>query len=269
VADAADDVAAFRRRIGKPDGIGAIHCDGGELRIGVGCYSVIPNSQHPSGFVYRWLLSPFDRRIPILTVSESGFFARATERTESTETTESTEAIRGGFGGVSSLPSCPEIKNSENPEPESDAIETAIRSTLPKQPGQRNKLVFELARVLKAVPGLSDASFDALLPLVRQWHNLAKPFIGTPAVEETLADFIHAWSRVKFPKGKEPMANIVASAFAADPPNASGTTNRNRSNNSRPCAANCNERPGKLRSFWRLAQSANTSESIRARRHAG
>ena len=68
---AADDVAAFRRLIGKPNGIGAIHCDGGELRIGVGCYSVIPPSQHPSGFVYRWLVSPFDRPIPFLTLVSS------------------------------------------------------------------------------------------------------------------------------------------------------------------------------------------------------
>ena len=105
--------------------------------------------------------------------------------------------------------SCPTTDN---------AIDFAIRSTLPKRPGQRNKLVFELARSLQAVPGLSDAGFDQLQPLVKQWHNLAKPYIGTSAFEETLADFIHGWPRVKFPKGKEPMANIIAAAFAAEPP---------------------------------------------------
>ena len=91
---ATDDVSDFRRQIGKPDGWGAIGCEGGELRAGVGCYSVIPNSKHPSGFVYRWTKSPFDVPIPTLTVAESGFFVpRATEITEETEDIEEIEAI--------------------------------------------------------------------------------------------------------------------------------------------------------------------------------
>ena len=92
-------------------------------------------------------------------------------------------------------------------------------STLPTCPGERNKLVFGLARALKAIPGLIDAGLEQLQPLVRQWHNLAKPNIGTPAFEETWLDFIHAWPRVKFP-GKEPMAMILATAVALEPPEA-------------------------------------------------
>ena len=79
--------------------------------------------------------------------------------------------------------------------------------------------MFELARALKTVPGLFDADFRQLQPFVRQWHNLAKPHIGTPAFEETWIDFIHAWPRVKFP-GKEPLAMIFANAVTTDPPEA-------------------------------------------------
>lgn len=49
--------------------------------------------------------------------------------------------------------------------------------TLPSEPGQRNKCLFELARFLRGV--VPDASLDELRPIVRQWHSLAEPVIST------------------------------------------------------------------------------------------
>ena len=45
-------VADVRFLIGKPDGTGAIAATDGELRCGVGCYSVLPPSRHPAGHHY-------------------------------------------------------------------------------------------------------------------------------------------------------------------------------------------------------------------------
>jgi hypothetical protein len=91
-------------------------------------------------------------------------------------------------------------------------IERAIVETLPRGPGRRNRLVFELARALKAIPALADAAAIDLEHIVRTWHRRALPFISTQPFEETMIDFIHAWPKVKFPKGKEPMVNIVKRA---------------------------------------------------------
>ncbi len=54
-----DGEREFRMSISKPNSKGAVPCRNGELRIGVGCYSVLPPSRHPSGHIYRWI-SSFD-----------------------------------------------------------------------------------------------------------------------------------------------------------------------------------------------------------------
>lgn len=62
----AEAVRELRIALGRdPDRIGALVVAGGELRCGVGCYSVIPPSTHPSGFVYRWLIEPAES-IPLV-----------------------------------------------------------------------------------------------------------------------------------------------------------------------------------------------------------
>lgn len=67
-------VADFRCSIGKPDGTGAIQVAAGELRCGVGCYSVLPPSVHPSGAVYRWEIPLPDGPLPEIDVFVAGFY---------------------------------------------------------------------------------------------------------------------------------------------------------------------------------------------------
>lgn len=99
-----------------------------------------------------------------------------------------------------------------------DVFERAIRESLPSRVGRRNRMVFELARALKAIPVLAHADPRALEPLVREWHQRALPFIGTKPFEETWIDFLRAWPRVKYPKGTEPMAQAFARAVNMSPP---------------------------------------------------
>ena len=91
-------------------------------------------------------------------------------------------------------------------------------TSLPKGPGRRNKQVFELARALKAIPSLYDATAKDLKPYVQAWHQLAKPVITTQPFEETWIDFLRAWPRVKFPKGADPLAGVYQAALAAEIP---------------------------------------------------
>jgi hypothetical protein len=99
-----------------------------------------------------------------------------------------------------------------------DGIHEAIIGSLPSGPGQRHKLVFELARALKALPELVDAPPRELRPYVESWHSQALDEISTKPFEETWIDFLRAWPRVKFPKGEEPMATIVKNAKSSPLP---------------------------------------------------
>lgn len=63
-------VAGLRARLGKPSGTGAIAGTDGELRIGVGCYSIVPPSRRNCGFTYEWL-KPIGE-LPIIDVVAAG-----------------------------------------------------------------------------------------------------------------------------------------------------------------------------------------------------
>ena len=207
-------ISEIRARLGKPDGTGAINCLDGELRAGVGCYSVVPPSKHPSGAAYRWL-NPLVE-LPTLNLVESGFIILTgdTEKTEEHRGTQrNTEAIEGVSECVCEWGGSREV-------PWNEEIEQAIIETLPTRRGMRNNNVFELARTLKAIPQLADAPGKALRPYVQFWHKLALPVIGTKPFEDTLIDFLKGWRRVKFPKGSDPMAEALANAIAAELPEA-------------------------------------------------
>lgn len=224
-------------------GAGIIDFGDGELRAANG-YCLIPPSVHPSGFRYRWL-NPIGDQIPKVDLYEAGFLNRSNEtesnRASQKNTEDNRSHERGGVGeGVErrESPKFPSLElhkklksNRDSDEPSSigdaireymqlreskiaeNQIETAIMESLPKHRGQRNKLVFELARGLKAVATISDADARDLKPYVQKWHQLALPVIGTQAFEETWIDFLRGWSRVKFPKGTEPITKIFERAI--------------------------------------------------------
>ena len=206
-------ISEVRSRLGKPDGTGAITFPNGELRAGVGCYSVVPPSQHPSGTTYRWLNPPSDFRI--VNLVESGL-VMSPDDTERTEKTESTEEYRGILRSTEAIG----VKGGEffGDLPWDSNIQRDVLETLPTRSGMRNNNVFELARTLKAIPTLADAPGKHLRPYVRFWHEQALPVIGTKAFEETWIDFLKGWSRVKFPKGSGPMSGILSRALEAELP---------------------------------------------------
>lgn len=209
---------ALRTAIGKPDGTGAIAYADGELRAGVGCYSVLPPSVHPEGHVYRWLI-PLAQLRPVDLYS-SGLAQVNREGAESGEFRENRDLQRGlktldgGVVGVEDSLKTGKLPH-ENQKSVAQSlplealltpeVELAIQRTLPAGTGRRHKAVFALARELKAMPHLAMLDVRALRPLLKLWHERALPIIGTKAFNETWFDFIEGWNKVKFPKGQEPI----------------------------------------------------------------
>jgi hypothetical protein len=81
--------------------------------------------------------------------------------------------------------------------------------TIPTEAGQRNDCLFRLAR--RAKGEFQNATQDELRTIVRNWYDLALPFIQTLDFSLSLGEFISAFERVKQPHGgimKTIMANI-------------------------------------------------------------
>ncbi|MCE9545762.1 MAG: bifunctional DNA primase/polymerase [Planctomycetia bacterium] len=191
------------RRASKGDG-GILTLGDGELRGGG--YCVLPPSTHPAGGRYRWLLH-LNGELPVVDLIAAGLLPSDREDTAYTPDT----------------PLCPPSSlyaPSSTSTLSHDAIEVIIGRTLPSRPGQRHRLLFELARELKALPAWNDAPLAALKPIVRQWHGLALPMLGTKPFEESWLDFAEGWQRVKYPKGQEPIAMALKLADAAELPEA-------------------------------------------------
>lgn len=190
----------------RADRDGIKHFGDGELRGGGG-YCMLPPSVHPDGPRYKWIIRPTVENLPVLDPVLAGFVpndglvteqteqTENTEKPEQTETTEQTEAMVWGVG-----------------------VKEAIRGTLPKEYGTRNRKVFELARTLRSLPQFADVDARELRPIVREWHRRALPKIRTKTFEETWIDFLKAWPRVRQPKGTEPMMEIFQRAAESERP---------------------------------------------------
>jgi len=72
-------------------------------------------------------------------------------------------------------------------------------STVPTGVGQRHRAIFELARWLKGTE--PNATRQRQHEVVKVWHTLHLPVIGTKDLSTSWADFRNAWERVKQPYG--------------------------------------------------------------------
>ena len=223
------------RRHSKPGTKGMI-LDMGDGELKAGGYVLAPPSVHPCGKPYRWAvpLPAGQIQIPFVDLAEVGFLdfghelqspnttnRRSTEEEQKKhrgETEEnrgipkSTEAIGGVCVFVSAAVCAPPENGRQSPE------WAAILETLPTGPGRRDRQVFKLAWSLKALPILAGGPVGDLKPIVREWHRLALPVIGTKPFELTWISFKRAWPRVKFPKGTDPMPQILQASLRMGTP---------------------------------------------------
>ncbi len=165
----------------------------GELR-GRG-YCVLPPSVHPNGMQYKWLHALPNGSLPELDPFACGLADRVTEHTEHSEQTDSIWCV------------CEFAITDKNALAQ---IESAIETTLPACPGERNRSVFSFVRALKAIAAVSEADPTQLRPLVREWHRRALRVIQTKPFEETWLDFLIAWDRVRLAAGQTPMTLLEA-----------------------------------------------------------
>lgn len=209
------DLEELHRRFRKS----IIPMDDGELRAGGLC--ILPPSIHPSGKVYRWLI-PMLELPPQVDVVKVGFLKcniedrehqerieyREDQENRDTHDTEIPKTLRERVVVFEARDFAPEVVKQ---------IKSAIRRTLPTGKAQRHRLVFELCRELKAIPAIADAQPMQLSGIVRAWWEKAKEHSQTP-YEEHFFDFLEGWPKVKFPKGAEPMTQIVERAKAGPMP---------------------------------------------------
>jgi len=230
---AAECERQFREAIGKPKGIGAVSCAGGELRIGIGCYSVLPPSVHPEGHIYRWLTPADD--FPTVDLFNSGFRPCNREYGEEQREPKTLEEGSEGLGDhgatldqvdvatndaspIVPTSSCLEYSLASLASLLHEQVELAIERTVPTKGGKRHRQIFEFCRELQAIPEFRGRSAKAFRQIVREWHRRARPYVQTKGWEETWLDFVEGWGKVKNPKGEEPIAMLFAQVAAMAPP---------------------------------------------------
>ncbi|MBB6428851.1 bifunctional DNA primase/polymerase [Algisphaera agarilytica] len=167
---------------------------------------VLPESIHKTGTVYEWTHSP--NTTPIADLP--GWLGKLMDGPPSGSYSSPVYTPPVNLSSLSSS------VLSVTPE-----LESLIVSTQPTAEGQRHRRLFDLARGLKALPEYAQAEARAVRQIVKQWHALAQPIIGTKEWEATWGDFVESWPKVKHPAGTGPFAEAVSRAKQApNPPEA-------------------------------------------------
>jgi hypothetical protein len=196
------------RQVSKSGGAILTFTDG-ELR-GDGGYCLLPPSTLPSKPQYTWNglgRHQVPAEFPLVDLHDAGFIP--CDRDSGADRDDSRH-VMSPLG----TPQCTPSSLSHGD------IEMAIASCLPTGAGQRHKMLFKLARELKAVPELADAPVAALKTYVKRWHAAARAVIHTKEFEESWFDFAEGWSKVKYPAGKGPMDMIYETVTDTNMPDA-------------------------------------------------
>ncbi|MCE9590085.1 MAG: bifunctional DNA primase/polymerase [Planctomycetes bacterium] len=177
---------------------------------------LLPPSRHPSGSEYRWVVTLTAGELPYLDPTATGLLPadvlfnaggelvqkeNRKKRTENRGNPKDTECNVSAVSAGAQTRKAERIDLDALDEGTVGAIARALRGCQPSGHGQRHRAVFKLARTLRGLPALANADVRDLRPLVRQFHELALPFIGTKDFDETWTDFIYGWGRVKHPRG--------------------------------------------------------------------
>ena len=188
---------------------GIVHVGNGEGEVRGNGYSVAPPSIHTGGKPYRWLIEPTSEIPFIEDLDRAGLLGCNREDRDNRDN-------RGVQREQKTLSN--KHKRSNGSLLDSAEVTKAINDCLPTKTSQRHKVIFELARSLKAIPGLAAADPNDLEEVFREWHRQAKPYINTKAFEESWFDFREGWPKVKFPKGQEPLLGIWEKSMHRDYP---------------------------------------------------
>ena len=171
----------------------------GEVR-GIGGYSVLPPSLHHSGHTYTWKIPLPSGLLPVVDSRGAGL-CRDWSCTENTETTERPEMTQ---------PTEPTDENRANRPgsgwPLGFDVGEFVASAVPSNRHQNHKLLFRLARAVKALEKRfgRELSQTELRELFDGWYDRAAPFLREgQSRDEYWFEFLEGYEHVKYPLGEE------------------------------------------------------------------
>ena len=178
-----------------------------------GAYVILPPSPNK-----KWLmplngelplLDPFDFGLEQFDIKRPHKETKVTEETEDIEETEDTEDIKRHRSHK-----VERVLSSFSAETV-DYVSKAVERTIPQKLRTRNDNILVFCQWLKGIREMRDLEAIELKPAVRLWWERAYDNIETKPFTDTWADFVHAWKRVKWPKGNIVLEQAVKKALEA------------------------------------------------------